>query len=100
MRRSRVPSLLMVGLLAFSCANPVSPATTTTTSARVLPSGRARFTCFIIVSLLPCLPLLDVGLPGTVDAAFDRLVGRALLGIARQHPIHLLPASCGNLEAV
>src|SRR5262245_17791262 len=101
MRRSMVPSLLMVSLLAFSSADPVRPATTTTTSASVPPRGRARFACFIIMSRLhPRLPFLDVGLPGAVDAALDRLVGGALLGIACQQPVHLLPASCGNLKAV
>src|SRR4051794_33846248 len=96
MRRSRVPGFLTVGLSAFSSADPVRPATTTTTSASVPLRGRARFACFIFMSRLhPRLPFLDVGLPGAVDAALDRLVGRALLGIARQQPVHLLPASCG-----
>src|SRR5262245_55169856 len=90
----------MVGLLAFSPADSVSPTTIGTTRANVPPSSGARFTCFIIVLPLPQLPFLDVSLPGTLDAALNRLVGRALLRVTRQQPVNFLSASCGNLEAV
>jgi hypothetical protein len=35
------------------------------------------------------LPFLDLGVPAAVDAALDRLVGRALLGVDLQQPAGL-----------
>src|SRR5262249_18504977 len=52
------------------------------------------------MSFVANLPFLDLCIPTALDAALDRLVGWALLGIACQQPVHLLPASCGNLKAV
>src|SRR5262245_26418872 len=36
-------------------------------------------------------PLHDLRIPAALDAVLDRLVRRALLGVARHHPVNLLP---------
>src|SRR5262249_9547493 len=43
---------------------------------------------------------LDLRIPRTLDATLDRLISRALLGVARQHPVDFVPRRRWSLEPI
>jgi hypothetical protein len=45
-------------------------------------------------------PFHHLGVPGTLNAALDRLVRWAFFGLARKCPVHLIPRAGRNLETV
>src|SRR5262245_59943065 len=74
--------------------------------AKLRASGTvARSRMLMELPLIPrrkasSLRLHDLGVPRTLDATLDRLISRALLGVARQHPVDFVPRLGLSLEAV